>query len=293
MYTKQALREIGLEGSGLTDAQRKALDEQGYFLVEGVYSKAECRAMADEFDRLTAVERDKGGHEVHVEPGAPRVSNIFNKTAAYDRCLECKPLLAAAAYLLGEFKIHGANLRDPLKGQGHQDLHCDVPKYFPDDWWVANGILLFDDMTLDNGPTRLVPGSHLRAPINIPYVNIGDWKPIPLTPEQQALVPQDFAKPYPGEIYVTAPAGSVAILNSSIWHAGTTNRNGARRRVLHLTYTRRDLPQQLVQRDYLTQELYERLSPAHRFLMDVEPDQAGVVPQKRSAQRAGAKGWWN
>src|SRR4051812_45853194 len=232
MYTKQALREIGLEGSGLSDGQRKALDEQGYFLVEGVYSKAECREMAEEFDRLTAVEWDKGGHEVHVEPGAPRVSNIFNKTAAYDRCLGCKPLLAAAAHLLGEFKIHGANLRDPLKGQGHQDLHCDVPKYFPDDWWVANGILLFDDMTLDSGPTRLVPGSHPRPPINIPYVNIGDWKPIPLTPEQQALVPQDFAKPYPGEIYVTAPAGSGAVLKSSVWDAGPTHKNGAKRRGL-------------------------------------------------------------
>ena len=85
MYTKQALREIGLDGAALSDAQRRALDEQGYFLVEGVYSKAECREMAEEFDRLTAIERDKGGHEVHVEPGAPRVSNIFNKTAVYDR----------------------------------------------------------------------------------------------------------------------------------------------------------------------------------------------------------------
>jgi ectoine hydroxylase-related dioxygenase (phytanoyl-CoA dioxygenase family) len=105
-------------------------------------------------------------------------------------------------------------------------------------------------------------------------------------------VPKDFAKPYPGEIYVTAPAGSVAVLNSSLWHAGTTNKTGARRRVLHLTYTRRDLPQQLVQRDYLTKELYERLSPAHRFLMDVEPDYAMAAP-KKSAQREGAKGWWN
>jgi hypothetical protein len=57
--------------------------------------------------------------------------------------------------------------------------------------------------------------------------------------------------------------------------------------------TRRDLPQQLVQRDYLTQELYERLSPAHRFLMDVEPDQAAAAAPRKSAQRAGAAGWWN
>ena len=42
------------------------------------------------------------------------------------------------------------------------------------------------------------------------------------------------------------------------------------RRLLHLTYTRRDLPQQLVQLDYVTPELYGRMSPAHRYLLDVD-----------------------
>ena len=35
--------------------------------------------MAAEFERLHALERDTGGKEVHVEPGARRLSNIFNK----------------------------------------------------------------------------------------------------------------------------------------------------------------------------------------------------------------------
>ena len=49
-----------------------------------------------------------------------------------------------------------------------------------------------------------------------------------------------FAR-YPGEVMITIPAGSVAVFNSSNWHGGTQNRSGARRRMLHLTYTRRDL----------------------------------------------------
>ena len=112
MYTKQALHELGLRGPLLTEAQRAALDTDGFFIVEGVYSAAECRGMAEEFDRLHAAEGAKGGAEVHVEPGAPRVSNIFNKSAVFDRCLVCPPLLGASQYLLGEFKLHGANLRD-------------------------------------------------------------------------------------------------------------------------------------------------------------------------------------
>jgi hypothetical protein len=292
MYTKQALREIGLTGDELSAGQREALDRDGFFIAERVYSPAECREMAEEFDRLHAAEGARGGAEVHVEPGAPRVSNIFNKTTVYDRCLACEPLLAAAQHLLGEFKLHGANLRDPLRGQGHQDLHVDVPKLFADDWWVANAIVLFDDMTLDNGPTRVVPGSHHWPAMNVPYVNRGDWVAAPLTPEEAARVPQDLAAPYPGEVLATAPAGSVIVVNSSMWHGGTRNVSGNRRRVLHLTYTRRDLPQQLVQRDYLTEALYRRMSPAQRFLLDIEPLPEGVVA-KGAARPEGATTWWN
>lgn len=292
MYTKQALRELGLTGHELTEAQRDALDRDGFFIVEGVYSADECREMADEFDRLSAAEQGRGGHEVHIEPGAPRVSNIFNKTAVFDRTLACKPLLAASFYLLGEMKLHGANLRDPLRGQGHQDLHADVPKKFADDWWVCNAIITFDPMTRDNGPTRVVPGSHLWPPVNVPLVNIGDWEPAPLTAEEQARVPADLAAPYPGEVLVEAPPGSVIVINSCLWHAGTRNESGARRRVLHLTYTRRDLPQQLTQRDFLTEALYERLSPAQRFLLDVEKLPEGAfVP--RQPQREHQRNWWN
>ena len=84
--------------------------------------------MAAEFDRLHDVEQERGGHEVHIEPTAKRDSNIFNKSSVFDACLEITTLLQASHELLGEFKLHGANLREPLPGGGHQDLHADVPK---------------------------------------------------------------------------------------------------------------------------------------------------------------------
>jgi hypothetical protein len=292
MYTKQALRELGVGQHAVSDEQRHLLESQGFFVVENVFTPAECRVMGEEFDRLSAAEGAQGGHEVHIEPGAPRVSNIFNKTSVYDPCLTIAPLLAASHHLLGEFKLHGANLREPLKGQGHQNMHTDVPKKFADDWWVLNALVLFDDMTPSNGPTRMVPGSHHWAPLNVAYVNAGDWVPQPLSEADEARVPADLAAPYPGEVHLHAPAGSVAIMNSSLWHGGTRNIDGARRRVLHLTYTRRDLPQQLTQRDYLTEALYERMSPPLRYLLDIEPLAAGdmVVRQPERPKNAG---WWN
>ena len=180
MYTKQALRELGVTPNTLSQAQKRQFEDEGFFIVENVLSLKDCAAMREEFERIHAAEKNQGGHEVHVEPGARRISNIFNKTDAFDKCLWIPEVLAASAHLLGEIKLHGANLRDPVKGYGHQDLHVDVPKKFSDDWWVVNSMIMFDDMTLNNGPTRIVPKSHYWASINVPYTNIGDWEPQPL-----------------------------------------------------------------------------------------------------------------
>jgi ectoine hydroxylase-related dioxygenase (phytanoyl-CoA dioxygenase family) len=291
MYTKQALRELGASPGTLSAEQLRRFDELGYVIVENVLTPEDCARMRDAFERIHAAENEKGGHEVHVEPGARRLSNIFNKTDAFDKCLWIPEILSASAHALGEIKVHGANVRDPVKGHGQQDLHVDVPKKFADDWWVVNSMIMFDDMTLDNGPTRIIPGSHWWAPINVPYVNIGDWEPEPLSPEDQARVPADLAAPYPGELLVEAPAGSAIICNSSMWHSGTLKTSDKPRRMLHLTYTRRDLPQQLTQLDYLTPELYNRMSPVKRYLLEIEPPKPGdgILRQPRKDH----KGWWN
>ena len=291
MYTRQALHNLGIKLNCISDAQKKQLDDDGFFIVENVLSKSDIKTMRNEFERIHAAENERGGHEVHVEPGARRISNIFNKTTAFDKMLAIPEVLAASAYLLGEIKLHGANLRDPVKGYGQQDMHVDVPKKFDDDWWVVNSMIMLDDMTLDNGPTRVVPGSHKWAPINVPYVNIGDWEPAPLSAEDEARVPKDLGAPYPGELLVQAPAGSAIICNSSMWHSGTLKKADAPRRMMHLTYTRRDLPQQLLQLDYLTPELYNRMGPEQRYLMEIEPPKSGdgILRQPKKDH----KGWWN
>lgn len=291
MYTKQALHQLGIRMDCISAYQKSQLDEQGFFIVENVLNAHDVQVMRDEFERVHAAEKERGGHEVHVEPGARRISNIFNKTTAFDKMLAIPEVLAASAYALGEIKLHGANLRDPVKGYGQQDMHVDVPKRFADDWWVINSMIMLDDMTLDNGPTRVVPGSHKWAPINVPYVNIGDWEPEPLSVEDEARIPKDLSAPYPGEVLVQAPAGSAIICNSSMWHSGTIKHGDAPRRMMHLTYTRRDLPQQLLQLDYLTPELYNRMGPEQRYLMEIEPPPSGdgVLRQPKKDH----KGWWN
>ena len=277
MDTAQALAELGIGLSDLTAEQRRRFYVDGFFIVPGVFDPAAVAEMRAEFERLRGIEGAYGGHEVHIEPGAPRLSNLFNKSAAFDRCLACKPTLAAAHLLLGEIRVYSLNARNPLKGEGQQILHSDVPRVHPADWRVVNSMIMLDDMTPDNGPTRVVPGSHKWVPLNVPDVNMAEVTHIEVTEEDRKIIPADSIVPHPKEVKVTGTAGSVAVINGSIWHGGTRNASGALRRVLHLAIGRRDIPQQLVERNHLTPELLRRSSPAQRFLLDIE----GAEPRVR------------
>ena len=75
--------------------------------------------------------------------------------------------------------------------------------------------------------------------------------------------------PHPNEIILNEPAGTVVICNAHMWHGGTCNTSGERRRTLHASFIKREFDQQLTERHFIQPETYERLSPAFRFLLDV------------------------
>lgn len=270
MDTAQALQQLGVSTDALTPEQLRQFDEQGYVIIPDFFNAEEVADMCAEIDRLQKIEGQYGGHEVHIEPGALRLSNLFNKSPAFDRLLRCAPTLAAAHRLMGEIRVYSLNARNPAKGQGQQPLHSDAPRAYPEDWRVVNTMVMLDDMTEDNGPTRVVPGSHKLVPINVPDINMAEMKLIELTPEEEAIVPKDPQAQHPREIHVTGKAGSIAVINGRIWHGGTRNESGASRRVLHLAIGRRDIPQQFNEREHLTQALHDRAGPAERYLLDIE-----------------------
>ena len=290
MNSKDALAALGITEHELTPAQRGSLDANGYFVVEDILSPEQCSSMAAEIDRLAQLEGRKAGSEVSQETGALRISNVFNKSTAFDALLEIRPLLAAAQYLIGDFKVHGANVREPNKGGGKQPLHADTVKMPDGGWCLVNSLILFDEMTLTNGPTRVVPGSHKWAPLNVPGENALDYHVKKKEgPHQWAVegddvaahstespimgdiskFPDDPFAAFPGEVIVTVPAGAVVVCNAHMWHSGTQKIDDSRRRMLHMSYIRRDMPQQLLQRKYLTPALAARLNDAHKFLLDV------------------------
>jgi ectoine hydroxylase-related dioxygenase (phytanoyl-CoA dioxygenase family) len=79
----------------------------------------------------------------------------------------------------------------------------------------------------------------------------------------------DLRAAHPQEVYIEAPAGSVAIFNGHAWHGSTLNRSQKMRRVYHGAFIAREFPQQTDQRKFLRPETAQRLTPAARFILDV------------------------
>jgi ectoine hydroxylase-related dioxygenase (phytanoyl-CoA dioxygenase family) len=205
--------------------------------------------LGEAFDHELEVASDDARTIYNSEEGALRLADCVNRGPVFDPLFHAPLVLAAAAYIIGRpFKLDSYNGRDVLVGGGHQNLHVDNPNN-PDPTSIANSLWLLDDFERDNGATRLVPGSH--------------GKTVPVRQE----LPGPKAE-HPDQVIVTAKRGSVLMINGHVWHGGTRNRSGKRRRVLLVSYVGRELPQQVEYRKHIRPETYVRLSWAERCLLD-------------------------
>ena len=107
-------------------------------------------------------------------------------------------------------------------------------------------------MNVGNGALRVIPGTHKNFDYPDEYINTGET--------------------HPDEIYVEIEAGSRIIVNSLVWHSGTENKSGDRRRTFFTEYRPRTIPQLLNQQRYLSDEVKVDLNEAQAWLLSVGPD---------------------
>lgn len=247
----------------------ETLDRAGYVLVEDVLSPKLLREVRDRVEQLYESEGENAGSEFRKEPGARRLANLVEKGEIFGRLVVMPQILERVRHVLGDhFKLSSFNARsaNPFS-QEAQPLHCDAAA-LPDErgFWVCNTIWLLDDFTLENGATRVIPGSQR-------------WGKLP----QEVL--QNPAAPHVSEVLVLGKAGSVVVMNTHAWHGGTANRTAHHRRALHAFYCRNDKPQQQYQKRLLRSETQARLSPELRKLLaldDALNDQLSSTEQKAS-----------
>jgi ectoine hydroxylase-related dioxygenase (phytanoyl-CoA dioxygenase family) len=246
----ECLQELGASRELLSDRQRDELRRKGYTLLWGLIDRAWLATLRERFEELQAAEGAMAGLEVHQEQGARRLADLVNKGSMFDGVWSDPLLLAAVHFVIdAPFHFSSLNARDALPGEGLQALHQDAAANPPP--YGCNSVWMLDEFRKENGCTRVVPGSYRR-------------------PHPREVL-DDPKAPHPDEELVVAPAGSVAVFNSYTWHGGTLNRTrDAHRRALHCYFNPRGEEQQTDQRAHLRPQTAPRLSPAQRYLLDLD-----------------------
>ncbi len=252
MDITQALADLGAHPNLLSDQEKNDLDEKGFVVLNDIIDPEWLERLRTRFEELCEKEGVHAGTEVHQEQGTRRLSDLPNKGEVFDRVYTHPRVLAAIHHVIGrEFKLSSLNARDALPGQGLQGLHADWGEDYDGRFHVCNSVWLLDEFSRENGCTRLVPGTHKG-----------------LNPGNTEI---DRMAAHPDEEYIIAPAGTVAVFNSQTWHGGTLNRSADRqRRAMHCYFTAREYGQQLNQAEYIRHSTWKRISPAARYILDVD-----------------------
>ena len=243
----------------MSAAERRALDEDGYVDLGVLLTPAQLDAMRERLGDAVAREGTDAGHEVSQTRGIARVSGTVIKAMNADGVLDPfafhPKLLAAVRHVLGpRFRYSSSNFHCPLPGYGHQAIHADWG-WGVRDPEVVNAIWLLDDFTAENGPTRVVPGSHR-------------WREHPAGSTVDGA-PRDLAAPVTGEVHLTGLAGSCIAYNAHLWHSGTQNFSTDLRRAQHAFFTRTVRPTQTDVPALLDRAVFERLGATARAVLDV------------------------
>lgn len=234
----------------IPEAHRRALEDRGFLKLEALLAPSFQAALTLRMEELFAAEGDQAGAEFRLEPGSRRLANLVDKDPLFASCIARPELLPYVGAVIGDrFKLSSLNGRsaEPHNGVA-QPLHADGGS-LPDERgsWVCNLVLMLDDFTRENGPLRVVPGTHRSGRL----------------PGQ---VLSDPAGRHPDEEVVTGRAGDVVVMNAHMWHGGMANETDRPRRALHVYFTRWDKPQQQYQKRLLRPEVAARLSPTERAL---------------------------
>lgn len=244
----------------LSSIEQQFLEQNGYMNLGILLSAKQLSQINKKVSELRNFEGDSSGSELMdskyirhpKEAGADRLADLVNKGKEFDIFYTHPKVLAGIEFVLGHnFKLSSLNYRAAKPGMGNQKLHVDWKDGIANGKYkVCNSIWLLDDFTEFNGATRVVPGTH-----------------------KSTLLPQDVLEnqeaTHPEEVKIIAPAGSVIIFNSHVWHGGTQNHTNRLRRSIHSYFCTSDQPQQIDQKRYITQETKDRIGPFGSKILDV------------------------
>ena len=235
-------------GPFFSPAKQAHFREHGYVLLEGALDADTLTALNGELERWVEESRDHaesygeqldGRPRFSVKPGHsaehPALRRIASPVELSDRYLEVMRTglaVDAIAQLIGpgvRFSNAKINLKHPgvaTEVKFHQDFVFEP--HSNDD--LVTILYFLDDLTDDNGPLEVVPGSH-RGPLH------GHWQDGVFTGAVDDEVAAEAARE---AVSCCGPAGTACLMHTRLLHGSAANRSDRPRTLYIISYCAED-----------------------------------------------------
>ncbi len=215
--------------------------QQGYAVLRGVLSPAECEEARRESDRLMALcDADRDGYgarlEAEIDHLAPehragmdtvirKIEPISDLSPFFDRLAQHDAVAGPArAVFGGDVNLFEDKLNLKLPGGSpypwHQDWSCCWRAHTDE---LITCFVYLDDADLTNGCLQVIPGSHLGRPVH-PFKGSGHFEVDPSCVDGSRAVPVPLA------------AGDMIAFDPYLLHYSDLNRGTVPRRAIIYTY---------------------------------------------------------
>ena len=205
-------------------------------------------------DNLISEEKDSAGFEgkIHskdekAEEGARRLTNLLGKDKCFKNLISVPDIIYSVDQVLeNDFQLSSLDMREPLLNSGEQNLHLDWQqrKNIRSTFFQCSAFILLDDVNEDNGPLRLIPKSHK----DLVHIRSTSIEPDKRSKEDHQII-SEYDKKFSKK--VLGNAGDIIMLNISVFHGGTKNISGKRRRIIFVNYRNSNLRTQIDHYKYI------------------------------------------
>lgn len=222
------------DSAPLSRAQSRAFDQQGYLVLDGLFSAAEVSRLQDEAQQLQSDPSGLDPRTIITEPGSDAVRSIFrihHQGSGLGRLAGDPRLTGIARYLLDDaIYVHQSRLNTKPGFQGREFYwHSDFETWHVEDGMprmraLSMSILLARNDAL-NGPLMLMPGSHRHFVPCIGQTPDNHYR-TSLRRQEYGVPDEDNLRRLAtagGIVAPTGPAGTVVIFDCNMMHGSNGN----------------------------------------------------------------------
>ena len=228
----------------LTDEQVGTFRRDGVLTVPNAVTPDQLAALRADMDRWVEESRAHNGPYGETIDGRPRfdvqpghskdrpalwrVSAPTEVSAAHREVMANSAMVDMVADLIGpDVRLHHTKVNTKLPGAATEvQWHQDFPFTPHSNADIVTALLMVDEVTAENGPLEVVPGSH-NGPIH------SLWHDGVFT---GAVCPDAVAAMRDAAVSCTGPAGSVCLMHTRLAHASAPNRSDRSRTLFICVY---------------------------------------------------------